>query len=84
MTENGEEEDKESPLALANVMEKVLQVRNKDPRSLIKSTANSGAEFLAARSYQGLDINDHSPSPEPFFIGRTGRASGYNDEKSEK
>jgi len=84
LQESVEEEDKEGTLALANVVEKALRVRDKDPRSLIKSTANSGAEFLAARSYQGLDINGHSPSPQPFFVGRTGKASGYDGEKSVK
>ena len=52
------------------------------PNSLIPGTAKSGAEFFAARSYHGLEMNSNNSSPEPFLIGRTGKASGYEDEKS--
>ena len=48
---------------------------------LVKGNARSGAEFLANRSYQGLNTQNQN-SPEPYFIGRKGRASGYEDEKS--
>ncbi|KAA8544773.1 hypothetical protein F0562_019523 [Nyssa sinensis] len=76
------EEHEDGGLALANVLEKALQVREKYPYSLIKGTAKSGADFLAARSYQGLDIHSNNSLPEPFLIGRTGKASGYEDERS--
>ncbi|KAK3035500.1 hypothetical protein RJ639_033959 [Escallonia herrerae] len=75
-------DDKDEGLALANVMDKALQVSGKDPHYLIKGRAKSGAEFLAARSFQGLDIHSKSSLPEPVIIGRTGKASGYADEAS--
>ncbi|XP_008223801.1 PREDICTED: diphthamide biosynthesis protein 2 [Prunus mume] len=78
---NGTEEDKEGALALANATEKVLQLRD-NPNSIVKGTAKSGAEFLATRSYQGLDIHYDGSLPEPYFIGRSGRAAGYEDEKN--
>lgn len=53
-----------------------------NPRSVVKGTAKSGAEFLATRSYQGLDIHYENSFPEPYFIGRSGRAAGYKDEKN--
>ncbi|GAB2300274.1 hypothetical protein Dimus_034309 [Dionaea muscipula] len=74
---NGSEE----ALALAVAAEKALQVREKSPRLLVKGTAKSGAEYLAARSYQGLDAHNDASQPGSFLIGRTGKASGYQDEK---
>ncbi|XP_057957989.1 uncharacterized protein LOC131150926 isoform X2 [Malania oleifera] len=76
--ENGKE-DGEVALALAHATEKALQVNDKYPRSL---TAKSGAEFFATRSYHGLEMHGNSSSPQPFSIGRTGKASGYEDEKT--
>ncbi|XP_054783146.1 uncharacterized protein LOC129290412 [Prosopis cineraria] len=74
------EEDREA-LALVHATEKALQLRD-HCSSLIKRDAKSGAEFFAARSYQGLNIDNENTVPEPYFIGRKGRASGYEDEKS--
>ncbi|KAK4743991.1 hypothetical protein SAY87_010303 [Trapa incisa] len=79
MQDNGEEET-EGVLALANVTKKVLQLRDRGPNFLSKGMAKSGAEFLATRSYQGLDLEGNSPAPEAFVRGRSGRASGYDDE----
>nr|XP_023907732.1 uncharacterized protein LOC112019449 [Quercus suber] len=80
--ENGGE-DNEGTLALANATDKVLQLRE-NPKSVIKGTAKSGPEFFAARSYQGLEMHHDNSSPEPFLIGRSGRASGYENEKSKQ
>ncbi|XP_019462175.1 PREDICTED: diphthamide biosynthesis protein 2 [Lupinus angustifolius] len=77
--ENVEEETEE--LALVNATEKALQLRDKS-NSLVKGEARSGAEFFANRSYQGLNMPDDNPSPEPYFIGRRGRAAGYEDENN--
>ncbi|KAG6664558.1 2-(3-amino-3-carboxypropyl)histidine synthase subunit 2 isoform X1 [Carya illinoinensis] len=77
--EIGKEE--EGTLALANAMEKVLQLRD-NPNSLKKGTSRSGPEYFAARSYQGLDMHYDNSLPEPYLIGRSGRASGYEDEKN--
>ncbi|KAL5576258.1 hypothetical protein UlMin_017957 [Ulmus minor] len=76
------EEVMEGPLALANATEKALQLCD-SVNSLAKQTPKSGAEFLAARSYQGLDIHNENTLPEPYLIGRSGRAAGYKDENSE-
>lgn len=62
--------------------QKALQKRDDDIKTIAKGTAKSGAEFFASRSFQGLDINSNSNAPEPFIIGRTGKASGYNHETS--
>ena len=80
-TENNEE-DEEGALALANATEKALQLRD-TANSLVKRTVKSGAEFLATRSYQGLEIHNKNSLPEPYLKGRSGRATGYLDEKSE-
>ncbi|XP_034680154.1 2-(3-amino-3-carboxypropyl)histidine synthase subunit 2-like [Vitis riparia] len=77
-------EDEDGALALAYATEKALQVRDKHPNSLIKGTAKSGAEFFAARSYHGLEMHSNDSSPEPYLIGRAGKASGYEDEKGKE
>ena len=80
-SENVEEESE--ALALVNATEKALQLRD-NCNSLIKRGARSGAEFLAKRSYQGLNMPNENTSPEAYFIGRRGRASGYEDEKNKQ
>ncbi|PSS35729.1 Diphthamide biosynthesis protein [Actinidia chinensis var. chinensis] len=80
--EETDEKNEDETLALVKATEKALQVLDKDPQSIIKGTAKSGAEYFAARSYHGLDIQSNNSEPEPFLIGRTGKASGYEDEKS--
>ncbi|KAI5394074.1 uncharacterized protein LOC127093170 [Lathyrus oleraceus] len=77
--ENVEEEQED--LALANATEKALQLRD-NCNILIKGDAKSGAEFFANRTYQGLNIPDENTTPQPFVIGRKGRAAGYEDENN--
>lgn len=80
LPEDGVEDDEVGALFLANATEKALQLHDIS-NTLSKRSATSGAEFLAARSYQGLDMR--STLPEPYVIGRRGRAAGYEDEKLE-
>lgn len=82
-TQENDDEDEEGALALANATEKALQLRD-TANSLVKRTVKSGAEFLVTRSYQGLEIHKKNSLPEPYLKGRSGRAAGYLDEKSEK
>lgn len=82
-TENGEEE-KEGALALANAAEKALQLHDRSLNPIVKGTAKSGAEYFVSRSYHGLEMQCNSSSPEPYAIGRSGKASGYDDEKSKQ
>ncbi|MFQ6632160.1 hypothetical protein Gotur_009755 [Gossypium turneri] len=82
LQENGDG-DNDGTLALANATEKALQLRDRDPDSLVKGIAKSGAEFFVTRSYHGLETQANSSSPEPYLIGRSGKASGYKDERSE-
>lgn len=77
------EEVNEGALALANATEMALKLRDENSSCVMKGTAKSGAEFFLGRSYQGLEINGEN-SPEPFLIGRSGKASGYSDEKSKQ
>ncbi|CAH1436135.1 unnamed protein product [Lactuca virosa] len=73
---NGEDEN--GVVSLVNA-QSALQERGKD---MVKGSARSGLEFFASRSFQGLDIknSNNSNGPEPFIIGRTGKASGYDNE----
>lgn len=73
--------DEDGPLALAKMTQTALQEHGKGHKTMIKKgTAKSGVEFFASRGFQGLDINGNSNAPEPFFLGRSGKASGYNHE----
>lgn len=78
-TEHAEEESEAG--ALVSATEKALQLRD-NQNSLTVGTARTGAEFFAARSFQGLDISNGGSQPEPYLIGRSGKASGYRDEKN--
>ncbi|KAF2321959.1 hypothetical protein GH714_004845 [Hevea brasiliensis] len=75
-------EEDDGALALVNATEKALQLHDTNSASLVKRTIKSGAEYFANRSYQGLDMHNDNSLPEPYLIGRTGKASGYEHEKS--
>lgn len=78
------EENGDGTLALVKATEKALRVVDKDHQLVTKGSAKSGAEYFAAhRSYHGLDVQSNNSLPEPFLIGRTGKASGYEDEKKQ-
>ncbi|KAL8195342.1 hypothetical protein R6Q57_025745 [Mikania cordata] len=74
-------EDDDRPLALV----KIAQTKHDpDHKTMVKKgTAKSGVEFFATRGFQGLDINSYSNTPQPFILGRSGKASGYNHETNE-
>eukprot|EP00268_Persea_americana_P029425 TRINITY_DN28449_c0_g1_i1.p1 TRINITY_DN28449_c0_g1~~TRINITY_DN28449_c0_g1_i1.p1 ORF type:complete len:452 (-),score=97.20 TRINITY_DN28449_c0_g1_i1:552-1907(-) len=76
-------EEKERALVLAEATEKALNVGDKDSTpGLVKGIAKSGAEFFVSRSYRGLEMQNEKAPPQAFVMGRIGKASGYNDEKS--
>ncbi|KAK9138762.1 hypothetical protein Sjap_009356 [Stephania japonica] len=74
-------EDGERSISLVEATQRALQLQDSNPHSLVKGTARSGAEFFNARSYHGLEMNSEKSVPQPFVIGRTGKASGYQNEK---
>ncbi|KAG7566427.1 Diphthamide synthesis DPH1/DPH2 [Arabidopsis suecica] len=77
---NGEEDTGET-MALVQAAEKALQLRGNDHNSLTKQTAaKSGPEYFLRRAYRGLEINSENTSPEPYIVGRSGKASGYKQE----
>ncbi|KAI5657950.1 hypothetical protein M9H77_26743 [Catharanthus roseus] len=78
----GDDKDKEGVLSLVNITQKALQLRNKDTQLISSKSAKSGAEFFAARTFQGLDLHYENATPEPFLIGRSGKASAYEDEQN--
>ncbi|KAI8018286.1 putative mannitol dehydrogenase [Camellia lanceoleosa] len=71
------EENEDGTLALVKATKKALQVSNKDPKSIIKGTANFGAEYLASRSYHGLDIQSNSSLMLHSFISILSRSYLY-------
>ncbi|CAA6660322.1 unnamed protein product [Spirodela intermedia] len=76
------DEHEERSVVLAELTQKALSLKKEQADSILfKGTAKSGAEFLAARSYTGLNMQHDDSLPQAFVIGRTGRAAGYNDEK---
>lgn len=75
------EEEKERALVSAETTNQALQV-GYTPSSFVKRSAKFGAEFFATRSFQGLDIQNEILPPQVFITGRTGKASGYDSEKT--
>ncbi|CAH8390258.1 unnamed protein product [Eruca vesicaria subsp. sativa] len=76
--ENGEEDE---TMALVQAAEKALLLRGKDHNQLAKQTAaKSGPEYFLNRGYRGLELNSDNTTPEPFLVGRSGKASGYKHE----
>lgn len=67
-------------MVLSKAAEHALQLKpNAGAKSL--GLLKSSAEFLAVRSYQGLEMrNDGSDAPTGIVVGRKGRAAGYADE----
>lgn len=77
------EDENERALVLAEATKKALNVGDTDSTpGFVKGIAKSGADFLLSRSYRGLDMQSEKAPPQAFVMGRTGKASGYNDEKS--
>ncbi|XP_078434777.1 diphthamide synthesis DPH2 family protein [Wolffia australiana] len=69
-------------VALAELTQKALTLSKEDADSvLFKGRAQSAAEYLAARSYTGLDTCHDNSLPQTIVPGRTGRAAGYDHEK---
>jgi len=71
-------------LALAEVTEKALSIQNQhNDAVLYQGRAMSSIDYLKARSYRGLAGEYEGPVPNSILVGRTGRAAGYSDEKTE-
>ncbi|KAK9159572.1 hypothetical protein Syun_005913 [Stephania yunnanensis] len=77
-------EDGERSISLVEATQRALQLQDSNPRYIVKGTARSGAEFFNARSYHGLEMHSEKSVPQPFVIGRTGKASGYQNEKENR
>jgi diphthamide biosynthesis protein 2 len=70
-------------LALAEVTEKALSVQNHNNEAVLyQGRAMSSIHYLKARSYRGITGEYEGPAPDSILVGRTGRAAGYNDEKT--
>ncbi|XP_062182800.1 uncharacterized protein LOC133886903 isoform X2 [Phragmites australis] len=78
------EEQSETSLLLAEVTEKALSIQNQNNDAVLyQGGAMSSIDYLKARSYRGLTGEYEGPSPDSILVGRTGRAAGYSDEKSQ-
>lgn len=78
------EEHGETSLALAELTEKALSVRNQNNDAVLyQGGAKSAIDYLKARSYRGL-TGEYEGAPDSVLIGRTGRAAGYSDEKTKQ
>ncbi|KAK9141253.1 hypothetical protein Scep_010934 [Stephania cephalantha] len=77
-------EDGERSISLVEATQRALQLQDSNPHYIVKGTARSGAEFFNKRSYHGLEMHSEKSVPQPFVIGRTGKASGYQNEKENR
>nr|TKW11614.1 hypothetical protein SEVIR_6G243500v2 [Setaria viridis] len=82
--ENMEQSETETSLALAEVTEKALSIQNQNNDAVLyQGRAMSSIDYLKARSYRGLTGEYEGPAPDSILVGRTGRAAGYSDEKTQ-
>ena len=66
---------------MVEATEKALRLKILADSILFKGTATSGAEFFAAQSYPGLNMEYETSSFQSCIMGRTSKASGYTHEK---
>ncbi|KAL6662146.1 hypothetical protein ACP70R_000005 [Stipagrostis hirtigluma subsp. patula] len=79
-----DEEQSETSLSLAEVTEKALSIQNQNNDAVLyQGGAMSSIDYLKARTYRGLTGEYEGPAPDSVLVGRTGRAAGYNDEKTQ-
>ncbi|XP_040385001.1 2-(3-amino-3-carboxypropyl)histidine synthase subunit 2 isoform X1 [Oryza brachyantha] len=77
------EEHSETSLALAEVTEKALSIKNQNNDAVLyQGGARSAIDYLKARSYRGLTGQYEGPAPDSVLTGRTGRAASYSHEKT--
>ncbi|KAL0917996.1 hypothetical protein M5K25_013111 [Dendrobium thyrsiflorum] len=77
-----EDQTNEESLALLESCKAALNSIDRPSNSILfNGSAQSGADFFAARSFKGLKMQYDNPSPTSYIIGRSGRAAGYDDEK---
>lgn len=75
------DEKGERAIVLANATQKALQLHESSANSLtMTGIAKSGAEFLASRSYQGLEMGKERHPSYPYIKGRSGKAWSYEEE----
>ncbi|KAL6875688.1 hypothetical protein ACP4OV_013201 [Aristida adscensionis] len=78
------EEQRETSLTLAEFTEKALSIQNQNNDAVLyQGGAMSSIDYLKARTYRGLTGEYEGPVPDSILLGRTGRAAGYNDEKTQ-
>jgi diphthamide biosynthesis protein 2 len=58
-----------------------LSIRNQQS-ALSTVLSSAGGEFLASRTYQGLDPRYGQDAPSAIEIGRSGIARGYDGDRS--
>lgn len=75
------DEKEERAIVLANTTQKALQLNENLVNSVtMKGIAKSGAEFLASRSYQGLEMGKERQPSYSYIKGRSGKAWSYEEE----
>ncbi|KAJ1295318.1 hypothetical protein BS78_01G215100 [Paspalum vaginatum] len=78
------EERSETSLALAEVTETALNIKNQHNDTILyQGGAISSIDYLRARSYRGLTGEYEDPAPDSILVGRSGRAAGYSDERTQ-
>jgi diphthamide biosynthesis protein 2 len=78
------EEQLETSLSLAEVTEKALNIQNPNKDAILyQGGAMTSIDYLKARSYRGLKGEYEDPAPDSVLVGRSGRAAGYSQEKTQ-
>ncbi|KAL2651594.1 hypothetical protein R1flu_019722 [Riccia fluitans] len=87
-TKDLSEDGDSQAIVLSKSAEHALQLRANPSLSIITTeraalNITSGAEYLASRTYQGLDISEGGNPDFLALPGRKGRAAGYKDETTD-
>ncbi|KAI5062127.1 hypothetical protein GOP47_0022666 [Adiantum capillus-veneris] len=85
MTLSGHECDSSKSICLAREAERALQIQNGSNSELSKRPeVQSGAEYFALRSFQGLQLDDAQRPVQHYAVGQKGRAAAYSGEPAKQ
>ncbi|MCO5615061.1 hypothetical protein L7F22_069349 [Adiantum nelumboides] len=79
------ETDSSKSISLAREAERALQIQSGNNSELsARPEAQSGVEYFALRSFQGLQLNNEQTPVQHYAVGQKGRAATYSSEPAEQ
>ncbi|MCO5557310.1 hypothetical protein L7F22_010871 [Adiantum nelumboides] len=79
------ESDSSKSISLARDAERALQIQNGNNLELsARPEPQSGVEYFALRSFQGLQLNNDQTPVQHYAVGQKGRAAAYSSEPAKQ